>query len=160
MRLKVVKTEKSDAKPKTDAKLNLRARRVPADCPPGKYLVGYVIGSGKRVRKFNRPELQMLFDIAEGIYAGQRLFSWVPLREDEAVNPGSRYYEMAALALGHAPDTEADLDPDVILAGKIFVAVLGYGKRKGKADFSDDYAKEKKGDGDFIRVHALIEVMP
>jgi hypothetical protein len=71
-----------------------------------------------------------------------------------------RYMRLVRLALGHEPSAEAPVHPANVFKGLWFRVYVGYRKStgaKGKGQLADELANEPKGEGDFLRVHDLLE---
>jgi hypothetical protein len=71
-----------------------------------------------------------------------------------------RYMRLVRLALDREPGADAPVHPENVFKGRWFRVYVGYRKStgaKGKGQLADDLANERKGEGDFLRVHDLLE---
>lgn len=101
--------------------------------------------------------------VAVAIFAdvdtGEVARKWYDLAEQSARS--SKLWRDVALALGRSPHTDEQIDLVATFVGRRFRVWVGYRKtpnakgRGGRA--SDELARRRKDDADYLRVHELLE---
>lgn len=119
---------------------------------PGEYAVTII--SARMIQRGGKTTVMLaaVTDAGEPV----RMYAPVP----QPLVPGCRYLELAAVALGRAPERGTSLDPQALFVGKRFRAFIGWRKSKhpkGEGEKADHLALEgPKDTKDYMRIHTLL----
>lgn len=125
-------------------------RAAPVDMPAGRY-IGECINTDVKRRG---AVVALQFKITDEPYRRVILRHWIPVQPN--MSPSSKYCNAWTMAARQEVDDAQDLSPEVFL-GKTFLLDCGYRKSGEDGKFNDANIATHKGDGDFIRVHQIIE---
>ena len=125
---------------------------------PGRYVAR--CQTAKFIERGSKITAVLLFEIAEGPHTGTALRQWIAVNEvNGVVGSGSKYYQHCQLALGRPIRRGDSLDPEVVFAGKLCVVEVGYSLKGAGRQFGAENSRTKKYDRDFLRAHAIVEVL-
>jgi hypothetical protein len=130
---------------------------------PGKYLVVCENAWLESVRKHTQEHRAAFqFRVVDGKYDGTALRMWI----DKAVDAGGyvsrvgKYAQQCEIALGRALEEGDPVgEPREFFSGRRFIVSIGYRKSErpgGGGQSSDQLAKTRKDDRDYLRVHEII----
>jgi hypothetical protein len=96
------------------------------------------------------------FRVVEGEHFGTALAGWIDIRMvGDVVMPGCEYTKACERILGHELEPDEDIDPAVILVGKLLSVEARFRLTDGKSRSPQD-GRRKKDSKDFLRVCSVL----